>query len=155
MAARHVVEQQGRQESRLAVVALQIIVGAFTPLALSSLGGLGIYSAPLLLPLLWITANACRGGGRWYFTVLAALTAAETAWAIAWGLVPSLQLVLPLLAATATVILFVKTWQQHLPPARTAIVLLALSASGLAGIAALATGGESITSREVTFDRRS
>lgn len=154
MAASEVVEPH-QPGSRLAAVALQILLGAFTPLALISIGGVGIYAAPLLLPLLWITANACRRGGRWYFTVLAALTAAETAWAISWSLLPALQVLLPLLAATATVILFVKTWRQQLPFARTAIVLLALGAFGLAGIASLANGGESLTTREITFDRGS
>jgi hypothetical protein len=73
---------------RLAVAALQVVLGSFTPLALISIGGVGIYAAPVLLPLLWITANASRGAGRWYLTVLASLVAAETAWAISWSLVP-------------------------------------------------------------------
>lgn len=130
------------------VAAFQVLVGAFTPLALLSLGGLGIYTAPILLPLLWITANACRGSGRWYYTVLAALLAAQSAWAIAWAIAPGLQLILPLIAATATVILFLKTWHRDLPLARTAITLLALGAFGLAGIGALAADTAS-TSREI------
>jgi hypothetical protein len=115
MAASEVLREQDRRSSNLAVAALQVVLGAFTPLALISIGGVGIYSAPLLLPLLWITANACRGGGRWYFTVLAALLAAESAWAISWSLWPSLQLFLPLLAAIAIIVLFIKSWHRDLP----------------------------------------
>jgi hypothetical protein len=68
---------------------------------------------------------------------------------------PSLQLLLPLVAATGTVFLFIKTWHRQLPLARTAIILFALGALGLAGIGSLAAGGESRTTREVTFERGS
>lgn len=133
--------------ARLAVGALQVLVGAFTPLALVSIAGVGIYAAPVLLPLLWVTANACRGGGRWYFTILAALVAAEAAWAISWSLMPDLQLPLPLVAAAATGYVFVKTWHKQMRAGTTLVLLFALGAFGLAGIGALA--GADTTSREI------
>jgi hypothetical protein len=55
------VKEAHSNGSRAAVVALQVIFGAFTPLALISVGGVGIYAAPLLLPLLWISANGAGG----------------------------------------------------------------------------------------------
>jgi hypothetical protein len=143
--------QQTNSGQRLAVTALQVLLAAFTPLALISIGGFGIYAAPVLLPLLWIAANASLGSGRWYFIVLAALVAAETAWAISWSLVPSLQLALPILAAMATVFLFVKTWHRDLPIQTAALVLVALGAFGLAGIGSLAVGGDNHT--RGTFER--
>lgn len=138
--------------SRGAVAALQVMVGAFTPLALISISGVAIYAAPLLLPLLWITANASRGTGRWYFTVLGSLLAALSTWAISSGLVPNLQLPLPILVAAATATLFVKTWHRDLPIRTITLILLALGALGVAGIGALAQGGGT-TTREVTFER--
>lgn len=151
MAARETVEEAHSGGSRGPVAALQVVVGAFTPLALISIGGVAIYAAPVLLPLLWITANACRGAGRWYFTVLASLVAALSAWAISWGLAPSLQVPLPIAAAAATGTVFVKTWHRDLPIRTIALTLLALAALGLAGIGALAAGGDTST-REVEFE---
>lgn len=153
MAASETPQQTHSHGSRGAVTALQVLVGAFTPLALISIGGVGIYAAPILLPLLWVAANACRSSSRWYFTVLGALLAALSAWAIAWGIAPGLQLLLPLLAATAVVVLFINTWHRDLPLARVTIVLFTLGALGLAGIGSLAAGGEATTTREVTFER--
>jgi hypothetical protein len=114
------------------------------------MGGLGIYTAPVLLPLLWITANACRGAGRWYFTVLATLLASETAWAISWGLMPNLQALLPIVVAATTVVLFVKTWHKNSSVPRVALTLLALGAFGLVGIGAMGIGGETVTQEAVT-----
>lgn len=152
MAASDVTYEEDPRGARPAVVALQVLVGTVTPLALSSIGGLGIYAAPVLLPLLWIAANACRGAGRWYFTILGSLVAALSGWAISWSLVPNLQLVLPIIAAAAVIVLFVRTWHRDLPLGITLITLVALAAFGLAGIGALAIG-EQTTSREVTFER--
>ena len=140
MVASAAVEIQDQSGSRRAVAALQLLVGALAPLALVSIGGVGIYGAPLLLPLLWITANACRSRGRWYFTVLAGLAAAESAWAASWTFFPDLQLFLPVVLATATVVVFVKSWHCSLSSSRTVVVFFALGALGLAGIGSLAVG---------------
>jgi hypothetical protein len=152
MAASEITYEENSGGSRAAIVTLQVLVGTIAPLALTSVGGLGIYAAPVLLPLLWICANACRGGGRWYFTVLGSLVAALSAWALAWGIAPDLQLVLPLIAATAIVLLFVKTWKRDLPAARVAITVLALAAFGAAGVGSLAADTAS-TSRQVESQR--
>ncbi len=153
MATDTIADKPEQRGSRLAAAALQLTVGLFTPLALVSIGGLGIYAAPLLLPLLWVSSNACRSGGRWYFIALASLLAAESTWAISWTLLPALQLLLPLTAAATTAVLFIKTWHRALPRARTALVLVALAALGFGGIAALAADGEARSTRETTFDR--
>lgn len=153
MAVSETLQATHTNGSRGAIAALQVLVGVSTPLALISIGGLGIYAAPILLPLLWITANACRGSGRWYFTVLGALLAALSTWAIAWGIAPGLQLLLPLVAATAVVVLFIKTWHRDLALTNIAIVLFALGALGLAGIGSLAAGDEATTTREVNIER--
>lgn len=152
MAASDVTYEGDPTGSRSAVAALQVLVGIVTPVALTSIGGLGIYAAPVLLPLLWISANACRGAGRWYFTILASLVAALSAWAVSWTLVPNLQLLLPMISAAVIVVLFVKTWHQDLPLRITLLTLLALGAFGLAGIGVLAAGGDT-TTREANFER--
>lgn len=143
---------QNRDSASRAVGVLQVVLGTVTPLALISIGGLGIYGAPILLPLLWITANASRGAGRWYFTALAALVAVETAWAISWSLAPTLQLPVPIIAAAATAVLFVKTSRLALSIRTTLVIVALLGLLGLAGIAALA-GNEETRMREVEFDR--
>lgn len=151
MAATEQLQESSSDVSR-AAGGLQVVVGVFTPLALTSIGGLGIYAAPVLLPLLWISTNACRGGGRWYFIVLGSLLAGLSAWSIAWGLAPSLQAALPLVGATAVAVLFVKTWHRNLPMRTIALTLLVLGALGVAGIAAVGLGGRT-TAREVNFER--
>ena len=125
--------------SRLAVAALQILLGVFTPLALISIGGVGIYSAPFLLPLLWVVANASERAGRILFTVLGALVAAESAWAISWALVPATQLILPIGAGIGVAALFTRTAGGELPLRTALLTLLVLAAVGTAGVATMAT----------------
>jgi len=131
---------------------LQVVVGVATPLALTSIGGLGIYAAPVLLPLLWITAAASGRVGRWYFTILAALLVGEVTWAITWSLAPALQLVGPIAAMVLTPILFFRTFRDSLDFRASVLVVAILGLVGLSGIASL-TVGSSTTSREVSFER--
>ena len=148
MAAGNTFQRGQGSGSRVGLAALQIVLGALTPLLLLSIGGAGIYAAPALLPLLWVTAHASRGGLRVYLTVLAALTAAETIWAFAWSLIPSLQAILPLSAVVATGFLFAKTCGRALPSRVVALLLVALAGLGATGPIGLADG-ESTTTREM------
>ena len=139
--------------TRGATIVLQVVLGVFTPLALISVGGLGIFTAPLLLPLLWVIARQSRGGGRWYFTFLAALVAAESGWAFAWSVAPALQLPLPIAFAAATSWIFVHTSAKgDLKEDTTALVIVALLIIGGLGVAGAALYDGEVT-REVRMEK--
>lgn len=118
--------------------ALQLVLGLFTPLALVSIGGLGIYSGGVLLPLLWLAARAGRGFVRWYLTTLAALVAGEVTWAVAWVFVPDAQLVIPLLAIALTMIGFGISFRRALGASTVVVILVTFVALGASGALALA-----------------
>jgi hypothetical protein len=139
--------------ARAALVALQLIVGAFTPLALTSIGGLGIYSAPLLLPLVWITAFLSGTGGRIYFTFLALLLIGEVMWVVAWNLIPELELTLPLVAMAVTPFLFIVSFRRRLDAREVVVIAAVLSLIGLLGIASLAADAPQ-AEREIEVERR-
>lgn len=141
---------QGR--FRLAAVALQVLLGAFTPAAILSIGGVGVYSAPALLPLLWIAAYVSGTVGRVYFTILGALLAAEVSWALAWSFFSAFQLPIVILGAAVTALTFVTTTRRLVPTSTRAVTLFALAALGLAGLLGIA--GEAGSVRKIEVETR-
>lgn len=144
------LDEHGRA-ARLAAAALQVVLGVFTPLALLSLAGVGVYAAPALLPLLWIAARAGRSIVRWYLTALAALVAGEVVWAITWSLAPSLQPV-AVAAIAATFAGFTLGFKKSLDARTSVLVLVVLGVVGLAGVGALAGGGSTVSERSVRIE---
>ena len=71
-------------ESRLARVSSGIALAAVTVLALSSIGGLVGWMAPVLLPLHWLAARHSRAVTRFIWIALAALTVAEATWILGY-----------------------------------------------------------------------
>ena len=133
--------EAGGGGSHLQVALVRLAVGVVSPLLLVSMGGAGIYSAPVLFPVLWWTAHRSEGGLRWYFTVVAGLAAAETAWAISWSFFPSFQSLLPIAAASAMVTSLVTTSLSYVPRRVLAIFLIVLAGFGACGVLAVAEEG--------------
>lgn len=78
--------------------ALRIVLGVVALALLTSMGGAGIYAAPLTLPLLWLAARGASRAGRIALDTVAALTAAQVAWAFGYELGGAAEWALPLAA---------------------------------------------------------
>lgn len=141
----------GSSTAHWGVRGLQLVLGLVTPLALSSFGGIAIYGAAVLLPLLWIAARGGHSFVRWYLTILAALVTGEVLWAVAWVFVPRGQLVIPLLGILATVVGFAISFWSELRQSTVALILVALVAVGASGPLALAAN-PGVQSRQITFE---
>lgn len=82
--------------------AARLVLGAGCALLLLSMGGAGIYAAPVTLPLLWLAGWRASGrGGRIALNVVAALTAGEFAWAVGYAFGRPYEWLLPLFAVAA------------------------------------------------------
>lgn len=79
--------------------ALRIALGVVALALLTSMGGAGIYAAPLTLPLLWLATRGASRAGHIALNVIAALTAAEVAWAFGYDIGGAAEWALPLAAA--------------------------------------------------------
>lgn len=91
---------------------LRTLLGVVCLALLTSMGGAGILAAPVTLPLLWFAGLSTRRLGRAALNVVAALTAAEVAWLVAWAVAPDsavLNVTAPAAAAVAVGLLFLTT----------------------------------------------
>jgi hypothetical protein len=77
---------------RIAGFVARLLLGLVAALLLTSIGGAGIFAAPVTLPLLWLAAATARPAGRFALNAVAALTAAEVAWAVSYDRVPGVAL---------------------------------------------------------------
>jgi hypothetical protein len=87
----------------------RFVVGLVCLALLTSIGGAGIFAAPVTLPVLWFAAHSARPLGRALLDLVAALTAAEVAWAVAyaaWGDAALLTRVVPVCAGLAVAVLY-------------------------------------------------
>jgi hypothetical protein len=62
----------------------RFVLGLFCLALLTSIGGAGIVAAPVTLPVLWLAARDASRVGRFLLDLVAALTAAELMWAVAF-----------------------------------------------------------------------
>jgi hypothetical protein len=81
--------------------ALRILLGVVALALLTSMGGAGIYAAPVTLPLLWLATRGASRAGHVALNVVAALTAAEVAWAFGYEIGGAAEWALPVVAAVA------------------------------------------------------
>lgn len=93
-------------------VVLKVLLAIVTLLLLSSVGGAAAYAAPVTLPALFLAARFSRGTGEGIlWAVLAAATALESAWLLAFvalGEATPWIWLLPILAAMAAgIVVFV------------------------------------------------
>ena len=84
----------------------RLLVGLVCAALLTSMGGAGIYAAPVTLPLLWLAGRRAGRTGRVLLDVVAVLTAAEVAWAAGYAAGGAWEWVLPLLAAFGVGVLY-------------------------------------------------
>lgn len=123
---------------------IQLVLGVITPLLLSSIGGAGIATAPILLPALWIVGRASRSVSRGYFIFLAGLTAAEALWAATWEL-GALSAVVPITALVATALLFPVSYRHIRTHRQEAAVMALLMVIGGIGALQIGSGGTTVT----------
>jgi hypothetical protein len=88
------------------MTAVRIALGTVCLALLTSMGGAGIYAAPLTLPLLWLAAYGAGRGVRVFLDVVAVLTAAEASWAVGYSVGGPAEWLLPLAAAGAVAVLY-------------------------------------------------
>lgn len=82
----------------------RLATGLFCLALLTSIGGAGIYAAPVTLPVLWLAARDASALGRALLNVVAVLTAGELGWAVAyqvWGERTVAIWLVPVVAAVA------------------------------------------------------
>ena len=88
---------------------LRTMLGLVCLALLTSIGGAGIFAAPVTLPLLWFAGVHARPVGRMALNAVAVLTAMEAFWAVAYfagGEGSALMWVLPLAAGAAVFAVF-------------------------------------------------
>lgn len=84
----------------------RIALGVVALALLTSMGGAGIYAAPLTLPLLWLATRGASRAGRIALNAVAALTAAELAWAFGYEAGGAAEWALPLAALVAVAVAY-------------------------------------------------
>jgi hypothetical protein len=97
---------------------LVIVVAA---VLLTSIGGAGIFASPVTVPALFVLSRSSSQKFRMAAAIVAALTVAESMWAVAYakfGESSPLNVALPLLAAVATIGVFNATPATFARPAR-------------------------------------
>lgn len=94
-----------------AYAVLRLLLGAVCLALLTSIGGAGIYAAPLTLPVLWFAAWTASRGGRIALNAVAALTAGEVAWAAGYAFGGPYEWMLPLAGIGAVAVLY--PWTQR------------------------------------------
>lgn len=62
----------------------EVLLASVTLVLLASVGGAGAVAAPVLLPVQWLVARNGGRARRAFWTLLAALTAGEAAWALTY-----------------------------------------------------------------------
>lgn len=65
--------------------AARLILGIVALVLLTSIGGAGIYAAPVTLPLLWVAAWQAGPALRAFLNLVAVLTAGELCWAFGYA----------------------------------------------------------------------
>lgn len=85
-------------------------------LSIASIGGLFIYTAPLLLPLYWVAARDSPWLGAAAWIVLAGIQAAEVSWAAAYSAAggdTTLVAVVAALTLISTVTVYAIAWRRR------------------------------------------
>jgi hypothetical protein len=103
---------------------IRLVIGLVSLALLTSIGGAGIAAAPVTLPLLWWAGWTSRNAAaRALLNVVAVLTAAEGAWAVAYlafGDGSAATLWLPVVAAVVVFVAYPLTQSRVARPASLA-----------------------------------
>ena len=105
-----------------AVSAGRFVIGLVCLALLTSIGGAGIFAAPVTLPLLWAAALTAGRAGRIALNGVAVLTAGELCWAIGYATGGPAEWLLPLAGMALVAVSYPVTQRlaRPLPPLKEA-----------------------------------